>query len=767
MRRTLAALGAALALLVPLLLSLQTTIIGTRVTRLARPAPEDRVMPIEAPIQRDRPDRDRFETRQLRLRTTAAAALAAHRQIRLSLATYAETPRLEDGDLAFAGTSCSFRTVPSARIRDNDALAFARGEGCAPMSGTPTGDVIFTVRLNRAGKVALWTFVSDNADTNARAAAALVVADDGLARAGLVPIVRGDVLDEFPEARATRLSLLASMWELSGSPAWIVAALCACAALVGAAVLLAGRTDTSHAGLRGGGAACLAALGLGVAYAVCVPPFQAADEPNHFLAVGAYNGRAGFEMETEAWARRMAFEEIRFDPHRPYSPLDRGESGQRWRGVGVPDDIRGAGMRAEWWLTAPLARRMRVQSLFLVMRLTHATLFAAAAGLFVFLAWRFTGAPAPELLAIPLFLVPTLPYFGMHMSNYAPLLAMYVLLACAVVIATWDGAGSHAAGPIAGAALAGAIAFSRSSLPILAFVVFLLAGRIGLGDARGRRWPAFAFWLGFTLMLAGGLTVVDGSYLGALQSGGAGVSTSLVPLAWGLNHPWLLIVPAALALAAELAGARLRRTAGGPATGGQTARWIALALALVILVASVGSLWIPFPGLNAFDPNHRPPALDYVRNVVVACATFLRFGRPDNLTSLTFFGGFGWLETLAPDPLVSALAGASALALVLLLVWIARAGSARALAWVGFVLAGFVASSAAYGLSIIRAMPADLHGRYLLGLYLCLLVVCWSGVARVAAARGGTGRTAAVAIAGACCLAVNVYCLAFILGRYF
>jgi len=317
-----------------------------------------------------------------------------------------------------------------------------------------------------------------------------------------------------------------------------------------------------------------------------------------------------------------------------------------------------------------------------------------------------------------------------------------------------------------GAGLAGAIAFSRSAMPIAPFVAAVLAARIVLGDRRARRRAAVVHWIGFAVALAGGLALVNDGYFRGLASDGSGVTTAAASIAFVLEHAWLLIVPCALALGLELLVTRLRGD-GSAARVSTSAKWLATVLAMALFAALAASIWIEYPVLLNFDPSHRPPASDYVRRVLLACLTFLRFGRPDNLTSISFFGGFGWLETLAPEWLVSLLAGASGLALVLLLAWIARAGSARALVWVGFAAAGFALSSAAYGLTIIKTMPADLHGRYLLGLYLCVLVICWSGVARVTDRRSVTSRAVALGTAMACVVAVNAYCLAFILARYF
>jgi hypothetical protein len=231
----------------------------------------------------------------------------------------------------------------------------------------------------------------------------------------------------------------------------------------------------------------------------------------------------------------------------------------------------------------------------------------------------------------------------------------------------------------------------------------------------------------------------------------------------------LLVVPGAAALGAELAIAGLRRrfAIGRDETRRQAVRWMAAGAAAALFLVFSASLWLPYPTLDPTDPLHPPPARDYVQRAVMACLTLLRFGRPDNLTSITFWGGFGWLETLVPNPLISLLAAASGVALVLLLVWVARTASGRTLVWLACAAGGLALTAATYALSILRATPADIHGRYLLGLYIALLVIAWSALARMDKSGWIRRPDLVVAIGGMACLAVHAYCLTFILARYF
>jgi hypothetical protein len=196
-------------------------------------------------------------------------------------------------------------------------------------------------------------------------------------------------------------------------------------------------------------------------------------------------------------------------------------------------------------------------------------------------------------------------------------------------------------------------------------------------------------------------------------------------------------------------------------------RDIALAAAITLFVVFAASLFVPYPVLPLYPVPQRPGVLVYVSQAVLACATVFRFGRPDWLTSATFFAGFGWLDLLPPVRLVSLVAGASGVALILLLVWTARARSTRALIWISATAAGFVASAGTYALSVYQSTLSDLHGRYLIGLYLCALAVCWTGPGRAADPPSPARSVLLTAAAFAGGVAVHVYSLRLILFRYF
>lgn len=760
------ALAAASAFAVPLLVALHARVPATATRPLFEPRPSDRLVPFELSAT---PASGRMAVYTARLAAADVPALTQHQRILVTVTTYRTVPRLLDAELSFAGIACVYRTARDIDLPDNRPLAFERDPACAASSAHATGDATIVFRLRNQARLALAAFLGASPPPRD----ALVLASPALAQARLSPVLQAQTVDTFPDLAPTRAELLAYMWDLRPGSRWLDAAIAACGALVGCAVLIGWPLPPPRrlAAARYAAAVFIGAFALSGAYAIVYPPFQMADEPSHFLVLSAYLDRPALGEEAAEWARRDMFEEIRFHTARPFSALDRGQPGRRWSEISVPmRDLYGS-LRLLWRPLAATLRQTDVRQLFFTVRLFHAAGFALAAALFVLIVRAGTGSSASLAAAVPLFLVPTLPQFGMHLSNYAPLLDAYTLLGAGIVIASWDGARSWTAGAVLGLGLGAAISISRSSLALLPLVGCILAARVVLGDPLGRRWTAWPFWGGFTGLLALVLMSIRLSYADDIATHSL-VMPSATQFTVLLRNPSLVLPVSAAGLIGELAVAHLRRAVTyRPAPA--FVRAIALLAAAAAFVLFAASLFFRYPELPLYLPAQRPTAADYVRQAVLACATFLRFGRPDWLTSVTFFAGFGWLDSIPPNRLVALVAGTSGLMLVLLLAWTAWARAGRVLVWLGCAAIGFLGSAAAYALSVHRTTLSDLHGRYLLGLYLCTLLVCWSGLGRAAASPSAptpspSGRQAALTaalIAGA--IAVNVYSLQLILVRYF
>jgi hypothetical protein len=198
---------------------------------------------------------------------------------------------------------------------------------------------------------------------------------------------------------------------------------------------------------------------------------------------------------------------------------------------------------------------------------------------------------------------------------------------------------------------------------------------------------------------------------------------------------------------------------------------VALGLVALAIASFAASLLVPFPQFP-LEPVRPLTPPERVVAVVSTMATTLRLTHPNFLLSSSFWVGFGWLDTM-PGPsfqaLLVLLVGA---ALCALLLRIARRGDGRRLLWLGVLGVGGTASLVLYALSTQR-MPTALQGRYLIGWYLAFLAVVGTALAAPgpSSPRGVAGALVSDAWRAALLLAVagpvHLYCLAFLLRRYF
>jgi hypothetical protein len=683
--RLLTAAAVSLAYVLPILAMLLAPVRGSTQAPLNLAPPDELGVPLfirgRASVEPD----GTFFVHQVWLRTRSPERLLAHQQIGLAVVAFGTEPGLEDGELRFPADGCSYRTKRGTTFPDNAHLFLLRRGGC-DVTRPASHELLLRLRFRHPAHVAIWTWRRPPGWTPEDAVA---VSSFGAAEPNLTYLAQGVVVDVDPADTAPRLDLLAYVWDISPSGAWIMATLTAAGMLVAAAVVLGWRTPESRSWRLPSAAFC-AAAGFSAMYAVVVPPFQSADEPNHFMALAGYYARPELGNQSTSLARRGHFEEIQFHAERHFTPKDRRAPGIPWNDGIAPDAARGVGASALWRAIGPFVRDLPVARLLLTMRVLHALVFALSAAAFVAIVQWTTDAPQPGWLAVPLFLVPAFPYFAAYMSNYAPLVSAYTIFAAGVGAVVWGSPHRRGTLLILGASMVAAMAISRSAIPMLPFAASVIAAGMS-GNALGRL---------------------------------------------------------------------LDRAPSVVAAGG----WSLVAI-LIILFA--GSLVVRYPPLAPITPRLPPPAWTYVTHAVFACATFLRFGVPDHLTSMTFWGGFGWLDALPPPLMAQFLASAGGLTLIALAVWIAKTRAARSFAVLLCVMAGFVLSAGAYAYSLVCLAMADLHGRYLLGLYLCALVIAWSGAARAAAALPMRWRVALIAAAVAGCVAAQAYGVSVILRRYF
>ncbi|MEX2662739.1 MAG: hypothetical protein WD227_12485, partial [Vicinamibacterales bacterium] len=326
---------------------------------------------------------------------------------------------------------------------------------------------------------------------------------------------------------------------------------------------------------------------------------------------------------------------------------------------------------------------------------------------------------------IPILTIPTLGFFGMHVSELTWPIVGFVLLGGALVALFASGAGM-AAGVAIGVSAALFAAGPRSAWPMAPMIAAVLAGRVLLRPAATLRETAL-FWTAVAapvLILFGtGVLFVPGQLYEQWRFEG------FQPARGASN-----LAVAGGALVVAVAGLGLERLWTTFAARVWSARWITGAVRVLAGIAALGIAGVAAASLFVALP-HLPKvhlwtgsAREFVTHVATTVLTAGRLTDLDLLTWTSFMGTFGWIDTLLPDGLNVAVTAAWALAGVALLLWVMRKGDTVRGVWVGLVAAGFIVAVAVSAAGLF-GMGRSLQGRYLLGAYTVVLMLAGSAPA--------------------------------------
>ena len=697
--------------------------------------------------------------------------LTSEPEIELRVADYGQTRTILNAEIVIPSGNCAYGAESGQTFPNNDSLIFVRRNACAQIPDATEHEIFLTIRLKKPGKVAVWTAESGRPGKNA----SLLVADrTRSAYAGRALI--GAVGYSDKSRSSTRLALLTYVWQLPGD--WLVTLLVGAVALLGLSAALLSSCYTR--GAKTGGraipqaslAALLAALALALVYACVVPPLQAADEPNHFAGLSYSLKRPQLAGELTLLGQLGNLDRIAFHPDQHFNPSDLGHPGVMILTAGSePEwDLRGRGVLAVWRAFAPVLRHTKtVSGTLLLARVLNAVVFATAVGLFVGIVGTFTPSKWPIVNAFPLFIIPTLPFFGMYVSNYAPLSAAYVLFAAAIVVFVWDDRASYVTGPLMGLSWAAATLLARSAFPLAPVLVSCGVARMILGPRLTTWSGALVFWMGLAVPGAIALSMIPQHLFDVARTTAAALPVGIRPF-WGIiRHPWLLVPLGGLASAVEMWLHRARPHGDGE-SGERMKSVVAIAGyagALLVVSSIAASAFIGYPSVPNVDPQHVTSTSWYVVDTMLPAITMFRFGHADFLTSQSFWSGYGWLDTPLPAWLITTLAVGTGTAFVVTLIWIARTRAYRTGVSCFLVIAGLLAAFATTSFTVVRSTPAALHGRYLLGIYLCLIALSWHWLPRVIPSARERTKTITLVACGLSIITIHGLAFAMILARYF
>lgn len=736
-------------------------------------APDNpRWIPTAIPLQ-PAGEQNGIHVQRLRLHAADVQAVVRRQEIDVLFATWGRSVRLARGSLDLAG--CQYSTPAGEQVRDNSLVRFVRGSQCTAESRVASDEIVLTMRVPGAEPLAVWTFMPPPGVAGGE----LIFVGGRPDATTAVPILRGRYVDGREPSRVRRVQLLAYMWQISDTPYWIGGVL----AIVGVLLVAGGAlypASNARAAPRARalvrqtvGAGCFA-LALGLLYAVLVPPFEAPDEPDHFLAFADLTGRPWLRDQAADLARVGHLERIKFHNLEKFRPADVGQPyAEAWNADIFPVPIGGRSRttQAVWRAVGGVTAAFRAPATLLAIRVINAVLFGAAVAIGVAL---LGATRAPPAAATVFLLVPTLPFFAVHVSEFAVLTSTYVVFAAVVAALFTDGPRTDWLGLAVGLCAALMLAGGRSGAPMLGVLGVALVGRILLGQASDKApWRAAAvFWIGATLGAALLIVLSSDEYSRGLWPGDAAHTGSRFrDAAEALrNRPWLFVAPIPAGFALEMAfnWFRIRIPDGWNRAAAVAARSLAYAGALALVAVPIASIFVQMPALRFFTHEARPPLRDYVANTLAVIGTSFRMGSPDMLLSTSFWGGFGWIDTILPDGVVTALVLLFGAMAVVLLLRIGRQREVRRFAWLGLLAGGWTLALVLYAVSS-HYLYRNLHGRYLVGLYLSVLAVIWTApwLGGLEPTKEPAGRLSSGPLLLAAAALVHGYALTCILRRYF
>lgn len=722
---------------------------------------------------------------QLGLSTSDLPRLLAHDELWLYLGPPrgGAGGRLVGATLRVRGGPCHFEAIEDAEMPGlRTPLVLRLAPSCARQEERLRERLDLTVEVEGRAPLALWAHRPRDAGTEF---GGLEVGAPG-AEAGPPLRVRGFVVDHPPTA--PRVALLNDMWRISPGTRWLWLLFGGGVGLglAGCLVFPTRRAPNpgepsflSFVASSGAGAALLAGS-LTVLYSTLTPPLMGPDEPYHLLGLADLVGDESWPDEIVAWMGDTHLLRIRYHSRERFRTVDRGRPGDtddpQLRATEV--EMRSATVAALWRGAGSVLRGLPVSRVLLSLRLLNSLLFALALGVMTALAAACAAAAYPQWLCFPFLFVPALPFFAMHVSETAILCAVYVLLAMSLAILFLDGPRAHWVGLPLGLATGSMLAAGRSPWPMAAVVATALLARVLLGPGRpgGRLRSAFVFWAGFGL--GGGLfyLLLNEAFRRMVMVYTSFVTASLRAAVESLlDQPALAGGLVVVAASVEVALGPLRNAVGTRVArfAEELVRWVAIGLAVLVVASLIGSVLVAYPHLELEPP--RPLTVgERVVSVLTTTATMFRLRDPDFLLFTSFWAGFGWLDTIPPRRFLSLLSLLTGAVSVGLFLHLARGRQVRRFLWLLALGLGAAGSLVVFTLAT-QDLPMALQGRYLIGWYLVVLTVLGSWLALADRPPSGlvetSGRLPTLLPRGALLLVlaatVHVYCLCFILGRYF
>ena len=642
------------------------------------------------------------------------------KEISFVLGSYGRNVKDVQGLLTFVsegGLECTYQPKTSS-LKDNVSFLFIRGP--CPEDFPLKGKMRIMLQSHELSQLALWSFPS-SAD---KAPSEIQVCSGLNCNFG----VSGKSYSGNTIVQSSIASRLAWMWGQEEYVFWAAMATAGLFLVLGLWILVHGaRTHLVVAG-----SLFLISLGLGQLFTWLSPPLQAPDEADHLLTAAYQMAPERLVGELEVFAKRIHFERIKFragekflDEHElaAFSPawgkhvgpvIMEGRSPVTWR---------------SWSTLKPFLKDLKIESLLLLLRIINSLAFSLAVFIISFVLFK-------ELqnlfFAVPLFLLPSLYFFSMHVSDHSFLTSFQtVFVSMSLALALKPNSKPIFASWVLSAGFV--FATSRAGLPILVLVPALICSPdISRGFSGGRWsfretmlravWLVPALWLTQTLLTESFLAGVFGFGTDKFQS--TSVSQVLSLTHFFLTSSYALVtLPLLYIAAAVLSWAVAIRFR----SAWQTFKRFGPLVLGALLFCSLLLPWLkPDRTIPDIEGLSRLPLLSYIKKVLHVTGGFLNFGHHDFYGVMTFFGGYGWLETIPSQAYVSGLIAILVAGILCSAVFDYKRRE-NSTSMVLCFLFGMGLISLTLNTAANYFVPQNLHGRYLIGYFLLVSFVCSAG----------------------------------------
>lgn len=611
---------------------------------------------------------------------------------------------------------CEYRAIGTMML-DNSELRFRSEDPCKPTSEHLSASL--SISTVSQSKVSLWVR-GPMTKKDAWASEASIAFVRKVISKDLLFVPLGFAFTETNEESVAIYRRLAFAWELQDE--WLLFASFLFACSFALFSWFSQRIVSRRALVVFG----VAALFLSVAISLFSLPFQAPDEPDHALTMANAMNSTKLVQEFENLARKTHLERIKFHPEEKLLTEDLSKPAfLAWSAHVSPTELhRSATSTLQWRTLSSLFSNLSGSNAVLAMRLINCCLFSLA----VVYSYWILGSSLGLVHLFSWLVIPTVPFFAMHISNYGPLVSLALVLSASISALVW-GQKVPKVGVALGASISFLLATSRSTWAFApVFGLSLVLGLLIRSDGE-RHYQKVKYWLAVCLGLSLFWLVSTPDFLDFTTVNVAHhLPEEVRQIFFSLAKTPFVLFPLFIVLMVADCHTILRLDLSS------SLKYKVMNLAVYgILFWLLFSYLLPYIKTDLALPNIESESKihlsGYLKKAIVLALMLFRMSDHDFFMSRSFFGGFGWLESPLPQWTTSLILLMAAGGLLSMVIYIRKTCDFGILIRLLLILLGLILS-VAFAAKGNWDESVNLHGRYLIPFYLVLFGICFSGYAR-------------------------------------